>query len=169
MTILLTVISIVFQGIYIIDRLLAVLPYCNIIMERSIYEVPPNNNVPHVVEGKDLETLIVASIQTLNNKKCGKEEVSRLVQESVENQVTKEIFEERADALGESHSVKIKLIGTRTCVSLPKLNQDSNSKESSYETLASNDTLAISENEELIKFKNSVIEEFDALKLSFFC
>ena len=140
-------------------------------MERSIYEVPHNNNVPHVVEGKDLETLIVASIQTLkrSNKKCGKEEVFRLVQESVENQVTKEIFEERVDALGESHSVKIKLIGTRTCVSLPKLNQDSNSKESSDETLASNDNLTISENEELIKFKNSVIEEFDALKSSFFC
>ena len=48
------------------------------------------------------------------------------------------------------------------------MNQDSNSKESSDETLASNDTLAISENEELIKFKNSIIEEFDALKSSFF-
>ena len=33
---------------------------------------------------------------------------------------------------------------------------------------ARNDTLVISENEELINFKNSIIEEFDALKLSFF-
>ena len=66
-------------------------------------------------------------MQTLkrNNKICGKEEVFRLVQES-----TKEIFEERLGALAESHSVKIKLLGTRTCLSLPKLNQDSNSKES---------------------------------------
>ena len=112
-------------------------------MEGSIYEVPHNNNVPHIVEGKDLETLIVASIQTLkrNNKKCGKEEVFRLVQESVESEVTKEIFEERLDALVESHSVKIKLLGTRTCLSLPKSNQDYNSKESSDETLASNGTL----------------------------
>ena len=48
-----------------------------------------------------METLIVASVQTLNpsNKKCGKEEVFRLVQQSVESEVTKEIFEERLSAL----------------------------------------------------------------------
>ena len=90
------------------------------------------------------------------------------MQESVESEITKEIFEERLDALVETHSVKIKLLGTRTCLSLPKMNQDSNSTESSDETLASNGTLAISENKELIKFKNSIIEEFDALKSSFF-
>ena len=96
-------------------------------MEGSIYEVP------HIVEGKDLETLIIASIETLkcNDKKCGKEEVFRLVQESMESEVIKEIFEERLDALVESHSVNIKLLGTCTCLSLPKLNQDNNSKESS--------------------------------------
>ena len=139
-------------------------------MEGSIYGVPHNNNAPHIVERKDLETLTVASIQTLkrSNKKCGKEEVFRLVQESVGSEVTKEIFEEWLDALVESHSVKIKHLGTRTCLFLPKLNQDSNSKENSDETLASNDTLAIGENEELIKFKNSITEEFDALKSSFF-
>ena len=129
-----------------------------------------NNNVSDIAEGKDLETLILASVETLkrNNKKFGKEEVFRLVQESVESEITKEIFEELLDALVESNSVKIKLLGTRTCLSLPKMNQDSNSKESSDETLASNDVLAISENEELIKFKNYKIEEFDALKSSFF-
>ena len=54
-------------------------------MEGSICEVSNNNNGPHIVEGKDLETLIVASIQTLkgNNKKCGKEKFFRLLQESV--------------------------------------------------------------------------------------
>ena len=43
-------------------------------MEGSIYEVPHNNNVPHIIELKDLETLIATSIQTLkcNNKKCGR-------------------------------------------------------------------------------------------------
>ena len=90
------------------------------------------------------------------------------MQESVESEVTKEIFEERLDALVESHSVNIKLLGTRTCLSLPKLNQDNNSKESSDETLASNDTSAIRKKEELIKYKISIIEEFDALKSSFF-
>ena len=83
------------------------------------------------LEGKDLETLVFTSIQTLkrNNKKCGKEEVFDLVQESVESEVTKKIFEERLDALLESHSVKIKLLRTRTCLSLPISNQDSNSNE----------------------------------------
>ena len=59
-------------------------------MEGSIYEVPHNSNAPHIKEGEDLETLIVASIQTLkrNNKKCGKEEVFHLVQEFVESEVT---------------------------------------------------------------------------------
>ena len=72
-------------------------------MEGSIYEVPHHSNVPHIKEGKDLETLIVVSIQILkrNNKKCGKEEVFHLVQESVESMVTKKIFEERLDALVE--------------------------------------------------------------------
>ena len=43
-------------------------------MEGSIYQVPHNENFPQIVEGKDLETLIIASIETLKrkNKKCGK-------------------------------------------------------------------------------------------------
>ena len=47
-------------------------------MEGSIYEVPHNNNVPHMVEGKKLETLIVASIQILkhNNKNVIKKKFS---------------------------------------------------------------------------------------------
>ena len=77
-------------------------------------------------------------------------------------------IKERLDALVEIHSVKTKLLGTSTCLSLPKLNQDSNSKESSNETLSSKSTLSISEDEELIKYKSSIIDEFDALKLSFF-
>ena len=37
-------------------------------------EIPDLEEVPHIIEGRDLETLIVASIETLkrNNKKCGK-------------------------------------------------------------------------------------------------
>ena len=126
------------------EKLLAVLLYCNIIKEGSVYVVLHNNNVLHIVKGKDLETLIVASIQTLqrSNKNCGKEEVFHLVQESVEGEVTKEIFEERLDALVESHSVQINLLGTGTCF------KDFNGKESIDETLASNDTLTLSENEE---------------------
>ena len=47
-------------------------------MEGSVYGVPHIDEVPHIVEGKDLEALIVSSIQTLkrNNKKCGKKKFS---------------------------------------------------------------------------------------------
>ena len=77
---------------------------------------------------------------------------------SLNSEVTKELFEEQLEALVESHSVKTNLLGTRTCLSLPKSNQDSNSKESINKTLAYNGTLALSENEELIKFKSAVID-----------
>ena len=42
-------------------------------MEGSVYQVPLSNNVPNVVKGKDLVTLLVASMQTLkrSNKRCG--------------------------------------------------------------------------------------------------
>ena len=130
----------------------------------DIVELPDNDKVSHIVEGKNLETPIVASIQTLkgNSKKCGKEEVFRLVQEYVESEVTKEIFKKLLDALVECHSVKIKLVVTRTFLSLPTLGQYSNSNENSTETLT------INANEELIKCKNSITEKFDALKSSFF-
>ena len=110
-----------------------------------------------------METLIVASIETLkrSNKKCGKEEVLHLVQESVDNDVTKEHFEELLDKLIKRHSVQIKLVGTRNCLSLPKGAQYSKSHKEF------NESLRLNVNEELSKFKVSVIEEFDALKSSF--
>ena len=61
---MLTVISIVFRSIYISDRLLTVLQYYDMIMERLIYDIPHNNKVLNIEE-KDLENLIVASMQTL--------------------------------------------------------------------------------------------------------
>ena len=70
----------------------------------------------------------------------------------MKSEVTKEIFGEQLDALVESHSMNINLLGNRKCLSLSKLNRDYNSKESSDETLASNGTSAIREKEELIKF-----------------
>ena len=124
-------------------------------------EIPDLEEVPHIIEGRDLETLIVASIETLkrSNKKCGKEEVLHLVQESVASEVTKEHFEELLDKLIKCHSVQIKLVGTRTCLSLPKGAQYSKSHKEFNES--------INVNEELSKFKVSVIEEFNALKSSF--
>ena len=57
--------------------------------------------------------------------------------------------------------MQIKLVGTGTCLSLPKGAQYSKS----YKQF--NESLRITVNEELSKFKDSVIEEFDALKSSF--
>ena len=137
-------------------------------VEKASDVIPDNaelhdiDKVSRIVDSKDLETLIVASIQTLkrNNKNMVvTEEVFRLLEESAESEVTKKILEEPLDALVESHSLKIKLVRTRTCLLLTKLGQCSNSNESS------NESLAINANEEL---KNSILESFDALKLSFF-
>ena len=115
-----------------------------------------------MVEGRDLKTLIVASIETLkrSNKKCGKEEVLHLVQESVDNEITKEHFEERLNKLIKCHSVQIKLVETRTCLSTSKRAQHSKSHKQC------NESLRINVNKELLKSKNTVIEEFDTLKLS---
>ena len=65
---------------------------------------------------EDLETLIVFSIRTLkrSNKKCGNKKVLRLVQESVDSDVTKKHFEKLLGELVKCYSVQIKLIGTRT-------------------------------------------------------
>ena len=103
-------------------------------------EIPDLEEVPHIIEGRDLETLIVASIETLkrNNKKCGKEEVLDLVQESVDSEVTKEHFEEVLDKLIKCHSVQIKLVGTRTCLSLPKEAQHSKRHKQFNESLRIN-------------------------------
>ena len=100
-------------------------------------ENPDLEEGPHIIEGRDLETLIVASIGTLkrSNKKCGKEEVLHLVQESVDSEVTKEHFEELLDKLIKCQSVQIKLVGTRTCLSLPKGAQYSKSHKEFNESL----------------------------------
>ena len=126
-------------------------------------EIPDLEEVPHIIERRDLETLIIASIETLkrNNKKCSKEEVLHLVQESVDSEVTKGHFEELLGKLIKCHSVQIKPVGTRTCLSLLKEAQHSKRHKQF------NESLRINVNEELSKFKDSVIEKFDALKSSF--
>ena len=100
-------------------------------------EIPDLEEVPHITEGRKLETLIVASIETLkrNNEKCGKEEVLHLGQESVDSEVTKEHFEELIDKLIKCHSVQIKLVTTLTWLSLPKAAQYSESHKQFNESM----------------------------------
>ena len=52
------------------------------------------------VQDRELEMLIIASIQTLKrgNKKCGKEEIFRLFRDSIE-EVTKETFDKLLELL----------------------------------------------------------------------
>ena len=66
--------------------------------------------VPHIIEDRDLETLIVSSIETLklNKRNCGKEEVLHLLQESVDSEVAKEHFEELLDKLIKCHYILCK-------------------------------------------------------------
>ena len=99
-------------------------------------EIPDLEKVPHIIEGRDLETLNIASKETLKrNKKCGKEEVLHLVQESINSEVTKEHFEELLDKSIKCHYVVIRLVGTRTCLPLPKGAQYSKSHKQFNESL----------------------------------
>ena len=95
----------------------------------DIAEIPDLEEVPYMVEGRDLKTLIVTSTETLkrSNKKCGKEKVLHLVQKSVDNEITKEHLEELLNKLRKCYSVQIKLVGTQTCLSISKRAQYSKS------------------------------------------
>ena len=80
---------------------------------------------------EELKTLIMASIQTLkrSNKKCGKDEVFELVNNSFEKEISREIFESLLYRLNEKQSMKLNVLGKRTCLALPKesqLNKESN-------------------------------------------
>ena len=74
---------------------------------------------------EELETLIMASIQTLkrSNKKCGKDEVFELVNNSLEKEISMKIFKSLLYRLIEKHYVKLNVLGKRTCLSLPKESQ----------------------------------------------
>ena len=72
----------------------------------------------------------MASIQTLkhSNKKRRKE-VFELVNNSLEKEISREIFESLLNRLIEKQYVKLSVLGKRTCLSLPKesqLNKESN-------------------------------------------
>ena len=80
------------------------------------------------VEEKDLEMLIISSIQTLKreNKKCGNEEVFNLVKDSVDGVIKKEVFNNLLDILVQKESIKKQTnkqtnkIGNRECLPHPK-------------------------------------------------
>ena len=94
--------------------------------------------------------LIIASIETLKRQKskCGKDEVFKLVKDTTEESITRDILDKTLDSLIESGSVKCSLIPNRTCLSIIKHNAIENSN------LQGN----------FNNFKEDLIEDFDNLK-----
>ena len=98
--------------------------------------------------------LIIGLIKTLKPQKsrCGKDEVFKLVKDSIEENITREIFDKTVESLIGSTSVKCSLISNRACLSLWKHNaiEDSNLQRS------------------FNNFKEDLIEDFHKLKKTFF-
>ena len=80
------------------------------------------NSTPNYIEDNEIETLIIASISTLkrSSKKCGRNEVFDLVQTSLDTDITRETFDELLQNMVESKVVKLRTVGDRECLSLPK-------------------------------------------------
>ena len=116
----------------------------------------------HFANDKDLEILVTASIQTLKRgeKNCGKEQVSKLVNNSLNNGITREVFELILNSMIASHLVNLKVIGQRECLSLPK------------ESCQISDDKVDQNNINFVKkfnlFKSGIVEDFDRLKQACF-
>ena len=101
--------------------------YTHITRNECIFLTHPNGvdktTNSHVnIDNKEIELLIIASIETLKrqNKKCGKDEVFALVKDSLEEAITMESFEKSLALLQASNSIKCNIISNRTCLSIPK-------------------------------------------------
>ena len=116
----------------------------------------------HFVNYKDLEILVIASIQTLKrgNKKCGREEFYRLVNDSLNKGITREAFELILNSMIDNHSVNLNVIGKMECLSLPK------------ESCQISDDKVDQNNIHFVKkfnlFKSGIVDDFDRLKQAFF-
>ena len=66
------------------------------------------DEAPRNIEHKELETLIIASIETLKRQKmkCGIDEVRKLVEDSLEENISLESFEKNLQHLIDNESVK---------------------------------------------------------------
>ena len=75
-----------------------------------------------LLDGKAFETLIIASVRTLKrgNKKRGREEVSKLVDNTLCNEICNDLFNETLDRLIEKQFIKCSIVSNGECLSLPK-------------------------------------------------
>ena len=80
------------------------------------------NSTPNHTEDNEIKMLIIASISTLkrSSKKCGRNEVFDLVQNSLDTDITRETFDELLQNMVESKVLKLRTVGDRECLSLPK-------------------------------------------------
>ena len=80
------------------------------------------NSAPNHFADNVIEMLIIASISTLkrSSKKCGRKEVFDLVQTSLDTDTTRQTFDGLHQNMVESNAVKLRKIGHRACLSLPK-------------------------------------------------
>ena len=126
-------------------------------MENSTYSniEKITDEAPRNIEHKELETLIIASIETLKQQKMrfGIDEVRILVQDSLEESISLESFEKTLQHLFDSDSVKSNSVSSRVCLSIPKNNTCRD---------------AFNIKEELLPFKNELVEEFNRLTQAFF-
>ena len=115
------------------------------------------NTSSDIIDSANLETLIIATIQTLkrNNKKCGNDEVFDLLSESLVNQIERGFFDKELEVLIKDQKVKSSFYANRTCLSIPKELQVSTTEKDDLKNDFDN-------------FKNKMINEFDNLKSSFF-
>ena len=122
-----------------------------------------NSTLNHFADN-DIEMLIIASISTQkrSSKKYGRSEVFDLVQTSLDTEITRETFDELHQNMVESSAVKLRTIGHRPCLSLPKeeakdVDAISNRAKSDLEVFQL----------QLDKFKSSLYEQFSCFKKSF--
>ena len=126
-------------------------------MENTIYSNIERitDEAPRNIEHKESETLIIASIETLKRQKieCDIDEVRKLVQDSLEEDISPKSFEKTLQHLIENDFVKSNSVSNRICLSIPKNN-------------TCRDGFNIKE--ELQSFKNELVEEFIHLTQAFF-
>ena len=56
--------------------------------------------IPNIIDDKEIELLIIASNETLKRQKSkyGKDEVSKLVKDTIEENITRDIFDKTLDS-----------------------------------------------------------------------
>ena len=82
----------------------------------------------YIVDNTELQTLILASIQTLKrtNKNCRTEEVFQLVLESLESDIDKKSFDKILEGLIRNQKVETTCYANKTCLSKHKEDQIKN-------------------------------------------